>query len=71
VLQRPRASDRGLLLEVEDPHQRRRVTDRLLPPGPQGLLHHVPRVEGALLTPFVAMVVAASIVAGLSTLFSP
>jgi hypothetical protein len=60
------------LLPVGDPDQRGCLADRVLSPGKAGLLHHLPGHQGAVLTEaLTGLIVAASVIAGLSTLFSP
>ena len=68
LLRRQRAQARRLLLDEQAAHQRRQGADRLLLQGPQGLLRHVLRHEGPVLT---AVLVVAAFVAGLTGAWSP
>jgi hypothetical protein len=72
LLQPPHPADRGLLLIFGHSNKRRRERDRVLPRRPQGVLHRLPGHEHQLLTmPLLVLGAAASVVAGLSTLFGP
>jgi hypothetical protein len=72
VLFRPYAAHPGLLLAVHDPHQWGRLGPRVLPASPPRVLHHVPGAEHPVLSePLFAALVAASVAAGLTTLFGP
>jgi hypothetical protein len=72
LLLRPAAPHPGLLLDVVDPDQRRLGGARLLPERSEGVLHHVPGTQQAVLTePLFAAVVLASAIAGWSALYGP
>ena len=64
LLRRPRPQARRLLLAQPPPHQRRRLADRLLLQGPQGLLRHVLRHEDQVLETVLVLAAAAAGVTG-------
>ena len=71
-MQRARPPTYRLLLLLAPPDQRRRKRYRLLPRGPARVLHPVPGHQHQVLSePLLGALLAASAIAGLSTLFSP
>jgi hypothetical protein len=72
VLQRPDQAHPGLLFALGHADQRGRRGAWLLPEAAQGLLHHLPGAQHRVLSDGLAVpILAAAVVAGLTTLFGP